>query len=189
LGDTSALAELIETSFSPSVDQKKRLEAVRELTLALRTKWKQAKGATKPGNELFPLSLAVKTRRGYLITIVNQMNGCRRQSWSDACAVMMRRLVEVVIIEAFENNGIAGEVQDANGDYVQLTALVDAALAEPAFRLSKNTKKALPKLKNLGHQSAHGRRFTAQAADIDKNEEGVRVVVEEFLHLANLLDL
>jgi hypothetical protein len=100
---------------------------------------------------------------------------------------MMRRLLEVVIIEAFEHNGIAGKIQDANGDYFQLTALVNAALAETGFHLSKNAKKALPRLKDLGHQSAHGRRFTAQAADIEKHEDGMRVVVEEFLHLANLL--
>lgn len=186
-GDTSALAELIETSFSASVDQKKRVEAKRELRHALLTKWRQAKGIAKPGNELFPLALATKTARGYIITIVNQMNGCRREGWSDASAVMMRRLVEIAIIEAFENKGIAAKIQDANGDYLQLTALVNIALAEPTWRLSKPAKKALPKLKDLGHLSAHGRRFTAQAADIDKNEDGVRVVVEEFLHLAGLL--
>jgi len=187
LGDTSALAELIENSFSPRANARKRLEAARELTLALRTKWKEPRTVAKPGNELFPLSLAVKTKRGYLVSIVNQMNGCRREGWSDACAVMMRRLVEVVIIEAFEHKGIEAKIQDASGDYVQLTALVNTALAEASFRLTRNTKKALPQLRNLGHQSAHGRYFTARPEDIDKNEDGVRVVVEEFLHLANLL--
>jgi hypothetical protein len=63
----------------------------------------------------------------------------------------------------------------------------NSALAETAFHLSRNAKKALPRLKDLGHLSAHGRHFTAQASDIDKSEDGVRVVVEEFLHLAGLL--
>jgi hypothetical protein len=168
-------------------DARKRLEAARELTLALRTKWKEPRSVAKPGNELFPLSLATKTNRGYLVSVVNQMNGCRREGWSDACAVMMRRLVEIVIIEAFEHKGIEAKIQDGSGGYVQLTALVDTALAETSFRLTKNTKKALPKLRNLGHRSAHGRYFIAHPEDIEKNEDGVRVVVEEFLHLADLL--
>jgi hypothetical protein len=88
---------------------------------------------------------------------------------------------------AFEHKGMAAKIQDANGDYVQLTELIRIALAESSFHLSRNAKKQLPKLKDLGHLSAHGRRFTAQASDIDKNEFGVRIVVEEFLHLAGLL--
>jgi hypothetical protein len=103
LGDTSALAELIEAAFSASVNQKARFAAVKELSYALRTTWRQAKGpGSPPGNELFPLALLAKTNRSYLTTIGKQMNGCRREGWHDACGVMMRRLIEIVIIEAFE---------------------------------------------------------------------------------------
>ena len=77
VGDTSAIAELIEATFSASTTQKERLTAVRELSYALRTKWRQAKVSSTPGNELFPLALIAKTRRSYLITIARQMNGCR----------------------------------------------------------------------------------------------------------------
>src|SRR5690349_8835971 len=56
VGDTSALAELIENSFSSGVDKKKRLETVRELSVALLKKRKQPHAVAMPGNELFPLS-------------------------------------------------------------------------------------------------------------------------------------
>jgi hypothetical protein len=115
------------------------------------------------------------------------MNGSFREGWYDCCAVMMRRLVEVVLIEAYEHQGIAHKIKNASGDYVHLSELIDRALAEPKLRLSRNAKKELPKLRNLGHRSAHGRHFTAQAPDIQKVEDGVRVVVEEFLHHAGLL--
>jgi hypothetical protein len=187
-GDTAALAELVESVFAAATPHKDRLVAVRELSHSLRTKWKETKGAASaPGNELFPMVLISKTRRGYLLTIGKQMNGCFREGWYDACAVMMRRLVEIAIIEAFEHKHIADKIKDANGNYFPLTELIDRALAEAALKLSRNTITELPKLKTLGHRSAHGHYFTAQKPDIEKVEDGVRVVVEELLTHAGLL--
>ncbi|MGC2075520.1 MAG: hypothetical protein WA728_05695 [Xanthobacteraceae bacterium] len=40
-GDTAALAELVETSFAAHTSQRDRLSATRELSHALRTKWKE----------------------------------------------------------------------------------------------------------------------------------------------------
>jgi hypothetical protein len=188
IGDTSALAELIEASFSAGTKQPDRVTAVRELCHALRTRWKQTRGAiANPGSELFPLVLLASTNRSYLVSIVKQMNGCFREGWYDACAVMMRRLVEIVIIEAFERHQIADKIKDAQGNYLQLTDLIACALSEQTLNLSRNVKTELPKLRDIGHRSAHGRYFTAQRADIEKVQAGSRVVVEEFLRHANLL--
>jgi hypothetical protein len=149
IGDTSALAELIETCFSANTAQKDRLAAVRELSHSLRTKWRQSKAeGAAPGNEIFPLALIAKAHRGYLTTIARQMNGCAREGFYDACAVMMRRLVEISIIEAFEKRGIATKIKDAKGDYLQLTALVDHALVETSFTLSRNGKSCFAKVEN-----------------------------------------
>lgn len=115
------------------------------------------------------------------------MNGCFREGWHDACAVMMRRLVEIAIIESFEHHKIENKIKDGNGNYLQLTELIDRTLAEPVLRLSRNTKIELPELRNIGHRSAHGRYFTAQKADIAKIEFGVKIVVEELLTHAGLL--
>lgn len=187
-GDTSAIAELIEAVFSPTTSKKDRQLAVRELAHSLKTIWKQpSPGAAAPGNELFPLTIITKTNRGYLITIAHQMNGCMRQGWYDACAVMMRRLLEAVVIEAFEHRKIADQIKDAQGNYVQLTDLINAALNQSTFTLSRNAKAVLPKLRNVGHRSAHGRYFTAQKGDIEKIEDGTRLAIEEFLHHAGLL--
>jgi hypothetical protein len=188
VGDTSALAELIEGVFSADTTKDRRVAASRELSHALRTKWKQTRATiSTPGNELFPLALIARTKRGYLLTIAKQMNGCFREGWYDGCAVMMRRLVEIVLIEAFEHQGVAHKVKDAAGNYLHLSDLIGRALAEPNFKLSRNSKTELPKLRDIGHRSAHGRHFTAQPSDIAKVGGGVRVVVEEFLYHAGLL--
>jgi hypothetical protein len=100
---------------------------------------------------------------------------------------MMRRLIETALIEAFEAKGLDGKVKTPQGDFVQLTALITAALTEGSWNLSRNTKQALPHLRDIGHISAHSRRFTAQKSDIDKVQPHCRIAVEEFLHLAGLL--
>lgn len=189
VGDVSALAELIETAFAPSVAVDKRRDAVRDLDFQLKTKWAAAKPSAPPGEEdaIFPLALLAKTRRGYLVHIARQMNGSFVQGWYDACAVMMRRLIKASIIEAYEAHGIQASVKNAKGDYFQLTELIACALAESAWTLSRNTKTSLPQLRDVGHMSAHGRYFTADKSDIEKIRGGCRIVVEEFLRHARLL--
>jgi hypothetical protein len=115
------------------------------------------------------------------------MNGCFTSAWYDACAVMMRRLLETTIIEAFEANKLDAKVKNAQGEFFQLTDLISAALAEPTWNLTRNTKQALPRLRDVGHISAHSRRYTAQLSDITKVSDSARIAIEEFLHLAALL--
>jgi hypothetical protein len=114
------------------------------------------------------------------------MNGCFAEGWYDACAVMMRRLVETVIIEAFESKKIANKIKSGQGDF-QLSTLVGLAISEPSFSLSRNSKKMLPQLRDIGHLSAHGRAFFATRPDIEKVQLPCRGVVEEFLRIAGLL--
>lgn len=189
VGDVSVLSELLDTSFSPSAPPAARRDAVRDLRFQLKTKWTQVAPARPPGEDdaIFPLPLLTKTGRGYLVHIARQMNGSFAQGWYDACAVMMRRLVEASIIEAYEARGIQAKIKNASNDYFQLTELVKHALAEPTFSPSRNTKTLLPQLRDVGHMSAHGRYFTAQRSDVEKVRQGCRVVVEEFLHIAKLL--
>jgi hypothetical protein len=189
VGDTAALAELLETVFAAQTSAAARLAAARELAFALRTTWKDVSRTQSASSDegLFPLAILVQTKRGYLATIGRQLNGCYSQGWYDACAVMMRRLIEISIIEAFEHKAIAQKIKGGDGNYLHLTDLVARALAEPMLPLSRNAKKFLPQLRDVGHMSAHGRYFLARKEDVEKVQQGCRVVVEEFLHHANLL--
>jgi hypothetical protein len=186
VGDISAVAEMVQLVFAPDTEVKKRASVARELAHEVRTrKWRGI--PVEPSDNLFPLSLLAKTRRGYLITIGRQMNGCFESGWYDACAVMMRRLLETAIIEAFEAKQLDSRIKTPQGNLFQLTALIAAALSETTWNLSRNTKQALPNLRDIGHISAHSRRFTAQKGDIEKVQQYCRIAVEEFLHLAALL--
>lgn len=135
----------------------------------------------------FPISILEDTKRQYLVTIGRQMNGCFEQGWFDASAVMMRRLLEIVLIEAFEASKASPLIKDANGNYLQLSALVSVALSDATLSLSRNAKKHLPRLREVGHNSAHGRFFTAKKDDLEALRDACRVTIEEMLHHAKLI--
>jgi hypothetical protein len=128
----------------------------------------------------------VRGTRGYLEKIVHQINGSYSNGWYDACAVMVRRLVETLIIEVFEAHNLSAKITNASGDFFYLSDLINIMLAETSWNLSRNAKKSLPKLKDIGDKSAHSRRFNAIRNDIDKIQSDLRVIVQEFVYLAQL---
>ncbi|MGY6644679.1 MAG: hypothetical protein ACXIVD_05610 [Salinarimonas sp.] len=136
-------------------------------------------------NAIVP-SILFKGTRGYLVKIVNQANGAYSQGWFDASAVMIRRLLETLIVEAFEKHGRAVEIQSQNGDFLYLRDLIAKTIACTAWNLSRNTKQALPRLKDVGDKSAHSRRFNAVRNDLESIKSDLRCVVEELLSLAGM---
>jgi hypothetical protein len=190
VGDTTALAELLQRVFSIDAAAKDRAQAARDLEFALKTTWANAPvdQSSLEHRGVFPLVTLNQTQRGYLISVGRQANGCYTAGWYDGCAVMMRRLLESSLIEAFEARKIDAKIKDAaTGDFFQLTAIINAAIAEPSWNLPRNVKKQLPNLRDLGHTSAHNRYYLAKKDDIDKFGMAYREAVEAFLHLADLL--
>ena len=53
------------------------------------------------------------------------------------------------------------------------------------WTIGRNAAQELPKIKKLGDLSAHNRRFNAKKSDIDSIKTGLRVVLEELVHLVN----
>jgi hypothetical protein len=142
--------------------------------------------ASQPATEqVLPLDV-VKGTRTYLEQIVNQANGCYQKGWYDACSVMVRKLVEVLIIAVFEAKGAAAAIKK-DDNFLMLSGLVDAILARADWNLGRETKTALPLLKSLGDRSAHNRHYMARKADVDRVLPGLRVMVEDLLHHANLV--
>ncbi|MBM4328790.1 MAG: hypothetical protein FJ118_16705 [Deltaproteobacteria bacterium] len=133
-----------------------------------------------------PHALCAKTR-GYIERVVFQINGSYEKGWFDACAVMMRRLIETLIIESFEAHGLANKIKDpVTGDFCHLSVLISKALQETSWNLGRNAKRALLDLKTVGDQSAHSRRYTAHREDIDKLIPDFRIVCQELIYLAGL---
>lgn len=144
-----------------------------------------AQGTAAIQQHVLPLSVVAGTR-GYIEKVANQVNGCYEKGWFDGCAVMIRRLVETLIIEAFEHHKISATIKGRDGDFLFLKDLVSRTLNESKWNLSRNTKRALPRLKDIGDKSAHSRRYVAHRADIDKVVDDLRVVTQELVYLARL---
>lgn len=134
---------------------------------------------------VLPISI-VRGTRGYIERVANQVNGCYEKGWYDSSAVMIRRLLETLIIEAFEHHGLASKIQNASGDFLYLRDLIDICLKEKAWNLSRNCKQSMPKLKDIGDKSAHSRRFNAHRGDIAPLAADIRLVVQELVYLAAL---
>lgn len=132
------------------------------------------------------LTSLVRGTRGYVEKIANQVNGAYANGWYDACAVMLRRLIETLIIETYEHHNIAHKIQNSSGDFLYLRDLIGKMLAEKTWNLTRNTKQALPKLKDVGDKSAHSRRFIAQRGDLQPLLGDIRTVVQELLYMSGL---
>ena len=99
---------------------------------------------------------------------------------------MIRRLVEILIIETYEHNHIEYKIKNRNGDFFSLDDLINCYLSESTWNLSRNTKRGLRRLKTLGDLSAHSRRYNTNRNDLDKVTVDLRVITEELLYLSGL---
>ena len=139
----------------------------------------------EPSGNLFPLELFNNTRT-YLQKTAKQAILCYDYQIYDACLVMIRRLIETLIIELYERFEIKEQIQDAKGNYLFCSDLIDKLLTEKKlWTIGRNSVKALPDIKTKGDLSAHNRRFNATKTDIDTIKVGLRVVLEELVHLIN----
>lgn len=127
-----------------------------------------------------------KDSRGYLEKVCIQLNGCYEHNFPDAAAVLIRRIIETLIIEAFLCLKRDSEIKGEDGNYLMLASLVDRAVASSGLQLGRDTKRHLALIKELGDRSAHKRNYNAVKADLDKVQGAVRVAVDELINIADL---
>ena len=66
---------------------------------------------TDAGNGFIPSEI-LKGTKDYAKRIAGQANGCHKEGWYDACAAMLRRLIEILIIDTFEAKGALGDIME-----------------------------------------------------------------------------
>lgn len=168
------------------MDIEATLSGIRALQSSVRGKSSPPEeGGTSAQDNIINFAL-LKGTRNYLERIAHQINGSYENGWYDAAAVMIRRLVETLIIEVYEANGMAAEIKDSAGDFLFLRDLISKILAEPKFSLSRGVKRSLPELKDAGDKSAHSRFYTAHRRDIEGLAPHLRAIVQELVALARL---
>lgn len=187
----TAVAEIksgLSTFFQSKTKPAEKSTAKKNIVFVLKTVIEPATTTTTvhaPSDDLFPLEL-VRDTRGYIEKVAEQACGAYDQGWYDASAVMVRRLLEILIIESFESHGLTYQIQKPDGNFFYLQDLVAKTLSEPSWTIGRNVKKALPNLKDIGNQSAHGRRYVARKSDLDDVKRDLRLTIEELVILSKL---
>lgn len=123
----------------------------------------------------------------YICSLADQVNASYEQNIFDGCAVLMRRLFEILLILAYRNLGIESEIKDASGNHKKLEAIVNDARTQSVLNLSRNTKTKLNDYRNLGNFSAHRIEYRARKGDIEKVSMDYRATIEELMHKAGMI--
>lgn len=184
------LCSNVSTMRRPSVLLSARVQIARDLKALCQTKIipavETSNASHVPTSErVLPMDV-VRGTRGYLENIIQQANGCYEKKWFDACSVMMRKFIEILIIHSFEAENVADRIKRLDGNFHMLSKLVDTFLADTTWNPGRETKTCLPVVKLLGDRSAHNRTFMARKNDVDDALKGFRVTAEELLHFAKL---
>jgi len=125
-------------------------------------------------------------KRKYLDKLITQINNSYSNNCYDACAVLMRRLFEVLLVLSYQNFGIDNEIKDAAGrGYIMLDGIVKKAKDSPVLKLSR-IKNEFDTFRMVGNFSAHNITYTAGKKDIDDIKLNYRVMLEELYNKAGL---
>jgi hypothetical protein len=138
-------------------------------------------------DSLLPEILFKEAKRNYLLRVVQQINAAYENNLFDACALMMRRLLEILIIHCFESKGIEDQIKDESGAYQNLKTLINKAKSKPEIKLSIDVKKDIDDFRELGNLSAHRVKYNCRRDDIRPLRIGYRAVIEELLYAASLV--
>lgn len=125
-------------------------------------------------------------KRHYISKLITQINHCYANNCYDACAVLMRRLFEVLLILSYQNLSIDDDIKDSTGaGYIMLDVIVKNAKNNVNLKLSR-IKNEFDAFRMVGNFSAHNITYTAGKKDIDDIKLNYRVMLEELFSKAGL---
>lgn len=122
--------------------------------------------------------------RGYLDRLIFQINHTYSEHCYDACAVLMRRFFEIILILTYEHYGIQDEIKQ-QGDYMMLEGIVANAINNKTLNLSRS-RNTYDEFRKLGNFAAHKIYYNTRKSDIDKVMQNYRVALEELYYKSGL---
>lgn len=126
-------------------------------------------------------------KRTFLTKLIKQINSSYKNNCFDACAVLMRRLFEILLVLSFQHNNIDNLIKDKTGNgYVMLERIVAIAQNDRTLKLSRN-KTCYDMFREVGNFSAHSITYTAGAKDIDDIKIYYRVMLDELYSKSGLI--
>lgn len=137
-------------------------------------------------DSILPENLYYDTRQ-YIESIADQINLSYEKNINDGCAVLMRRLIEILLILSFKNLQIDKSIKHPDGNYKMLKKIISEGKQNNKLDLSRNAKQCLEKFRILGNFSAHRLQYTCKQKYIKEVIPDFRVTVEELLYKSGLI--
>ncbi len=127
-----------------------------------------------------------KDTRSYIVSLAKQINVSYEQNLFDGCAVLMRRLVEVLLILSYRHLHIESAIQDSAGNFHMLEVIVGNAKNNNILGLSRTSKPLLDVFRELGNFSAHRVEYICRREYITPNIQSYRALIMELLHKSGI---
>jgi len=124
--------------------------------------------------------------RGYIESLAKQINAAYEHNIFDGCAVLMRRLVEILLILSYQKLGIDAAIKDSSGNYFLLDGIISDARNNTMLNLSRNSKKTVDVFRTLGNFSAHKIEYICRREYIREEITPFRALVSELLHKSGI---
>lgn len=127
-------------------------------------------------------------KRSYLTRLIQQINFTYGKNCYDACAVLMRRLFEVLLILVYQKKGIDADITKQDGSYKILEGIVKDAIQNRILGIPRRISKHFDSFREVGNNSAHSITYTAGKLDIDKIARDYRVMLEDLYSRAGIFE-
>ena len=129
--------------------------------------------------------ILINSTRGYIETLGKQINASYNNNIFDGCAILMRRLLEILLVAAYEVYGKKNEIEDGDG-FKTLNYIINHLSSNKPFQLSKESLEMLDSIRQLSNFSAHKIYYNAKRKDIDNIKLKYRLAIEELLYTTKI---
>lgn len=134
---------------------------------------------------VLPRSLFEGTR-GFIESIAKQINASYENNICDGCAVLMRRLIEIILILAYEHLNIQAMIKDSQQNYYPLEKITNDAIKNKTLNLSRDSKNVLDEFRTIGNFSAHKIYYNCRKSELKKVCLSYRATIEELLYKSGI---
>jgi len=137
-------------------------------------------------DDVLPFEL-YKGKRQNIESIADQINKSFYCGIYDGAAVLMRRLIEMLLILALKEIKQEDLIRDSEGNYLQLSQIINEAVQNRTLDLTRNAKVYLGLFKEKGDLSAHNPFHISRRKDLELIQPKFRHLIEELFYKAGIL--
>jgi hypothetical protein len=132
-------------------------------------------------DDILPFDLYKGTRQN-IEKIADQINKSFYNGIYDGASVLMRRLVEMLLILAFKEIKQEDSIRGSDGNYLQLSQIINQTIQNKELDLTRNAKLYLGIFKEHGDLSAHNPFYICRQKDLQNVQHKYRSLVEELFY-------